>query len=142
MVDGTRHEMVNFRGQEVKGSCYMVQKWVTKTLFARYIKNYPTNFNPTRQTHMGTLDIVTTTQMHKIKGQGHTRWKTDLEAWHRFLGSDRLSTFLVSSIDAISAVQMFILTPPINTTLHISSSICNKQKYTKVVHMRFDQLNH
>jgi len=51
-----------------------------KSLSARYLKNYLTNFNQTWQSHtIGNTHNVTTTWMQKVKGQGHLRLKIDLE---------------------------------------------------------------
>ena len=48
-------------------------------LSARYLKNCPTNCNQTWQARI----MVFAHWMEKVEGQGHTRLKIDLEAWHR-----------------------------------------------------------
>jgi len=57
-------------GQEVKSHGHTVPEWVTKTLLARYLKNYPTNFNQTRPAHTTVnAHCVTAAWIQKIKVQ-------------------------------------------------------------------------
>jgi len=55
-----------------------------KSISERYLKNSLTNFNQTWQAHITVNGhCVTRTRKKKVKGQGRTRPKIDLEAWRR-----------------------------------------------------------
>jgi len=55
-----------------------------KSLLMSFLKNYLANFNKIWHTYvMVNVHCVTMIRMQKVKGQGHTRPKIDVEAWKR-----------------------------------------------------------